>query len=276
MRKSRKLMFAAGVAALGMAGSVFAQYTPRSTEGGTLSQNLSVYSDDFYWAGYIANAAVTNLGGLAVLKGGKFSEVADHSEWLVSVTDGDSDGLETITVSDNGGSGWLEIKTNNKAADDVEIQKNGEAFAVTSTRDLWFETKIAIDDVDQDNVVVGLTVADTDVLGSLGNDFMLFHFNQNTNVFKWAKNGTIETNTAVTTWTDSGATVGGNAKTLSFFVDGSESDIFVYVDNVLIASNKGSTNVPNDEALSPVYGIRTIDTGADSLWIDYLEIRQTR
>ncbi|MDH3376522.1 MAG: hypothetical protein OEQ39_06085 [Gammaproteobacteria bacterium] len=280
MNKYNVIIAVGVVVAFGVIGSMFvnAQWTPGSAESvGKLSSDFSSYVDDFYVAGYIANAAVTNVGGLAVLKGGKFSEVADHSEWLVSVTDGDGDGLETITIADNGGSGWLEIKTNNKAADDVEIQKNGESFAFTTSKDLWFETKIAIDDVDQDLVFVGLTVADTDVLGSFGNDFIGFRFTTNAaNVFIHAKNGTITTNTLTTSWTDSGATVGGNAKVLAFKVDGSDGDVWAYVDGVQVASAASSTTLPNDEALSPVFAIRTADTGADSLFVDYLEIRQTR
>ncbi|MDH3563103.1 MAG: hypothetical protein OEN49_06875 [Gammaproteobacteria bacterium] len=254
-----------------------AQYTPGAREVGAWpSQTFSTYADDFFSAGYIAAAATTNHAAATVLRGGKFSEVADHAEWLVSTTDGDGDDLETITIADNGGSGWLEIKTNNKAVDAVEIQKNGEAFTITAAKDLWYEAKIAIDDVSADRVFIGLTVADTDVLGSFGNDFIGFYLNQNTNSFQMAKNGTIVTNASITTMTDTGATVGGNAKVFSFYVDGSAGDVWAYVDGVEVGFQDGSSSVPNDEALSPVFGILTVDTGADSLFVDYFSVRQHR
>lgn len=239
----------------------------------------SYYSwmEDFFRAGYIANAAVTNLDGLVILKGGKFAETADHAEWLVTVTDGDGDNNESITVADDAPGGWLTINTTDKALDAVQIQLNGEAFKVTTSKDLWFETKFEIEDVSEDTVFVGLTVADTDILGSLGNDFMGFYLDQSTNcAFLSGKNGTITTNAAVAIFADATGTVGASAKRLGFYVDGSSSNVYVYVDGVLAASNLVSETIPNDEALAPAMCILTTDTGADYLRVDYLSVRAER
>lgn len=235
------------------------------------------WMDDFFLAGYLANSADTNLNGLVIQKGGKFAETADHAEWLVTVTDGDGDNNESIVVADDAPGGWVTINTTDKANDAVQVQKNGESFKVTTSKDLWFEAKFEIEDVSEDTVFVGLTVADTDVLGSLGNDFMGFYLDQSTNcAFLCAKDGTITTNAAVAVFADATATVGASAKRCGFYVDGSTSNVFIYVDGALVASNTASASIPNDEALAPAMSILTTDTGADFLRVDYINVRAQR
>jgi len=239
--------------------------------------NFYSYLEECLRAGYVANAASTNVSGATVLRGGMFSEIADHAEWLVSVTDGDSDENESITVADDAPGGWLVINTTDKANDAVQVQKNGESFKCTTSKDLWFESKFEIEDVSEDTVFVGLTVADTDVLGSLGNDFMGFYLDQSTNcAFLCAKDGVITTNSAVAVFADATATVGASAKRMGFYVDGSSSNVYVYVDGALVASNTASATIPNDEALSPAMSILTTDTGADFLRVDYINVRAQR
>lgn len=228
------------------------------------------YFDDFFYAGYIANARVDTTGtnvSTLVQAGPKFSETANYGEWLVSVTDGDSDEGETILVADDVAGGELQITCNNKTADAVQCQMNGEAFAATLTKDLWYETKIKIEDVSADTVFVGLTVADTDPLGSLGNDFIGFYVDQSTNMtFQMAKNGAITTNATLVVIADD------TAVTLGFYADGSASNVYVYVDGALAATHTASASLPNDEALSPAMSILTTGTDADALKVDYLKI----
>jgi len=234
-------------------------------------QDYYEFMDDFFTAGYIANAADTNTAGLTILKGGKFSEAADHAGWLVSVTDGDSDEGETIVVADDAAGGILVITCNDKADDAVQAQMNGESFAVTTTKDLWFEARIAIEDVSEDTAFVGLTVADTDILGSLGNDFMGFYMDQSAVLqYQQAKNGTITTNTVTTNLLDA------TFVRVGVYADGSVSNSYVYLNGTCIATNAASATLPNDEALSPALAILTTDTGADYLKADYMKIQATR
>lgn len=232
--------------------------------------------NDFVSAGYTADAATTNSLGAAI-PGSIFSETADRGSWLVTVTDDDGDGDESVTIADDGAGGWLVVNTTDKANDALNIQMNGEAVAVTATKDLWFEAKFEVEDVSEDTVFVGLTVADTDILGSLGNDFMGFYLDQSGVVsFQTAKNGTITTNAAIATLVDATATVGASAQTFSFYVDGSAGNVYVYLDGAVVAANVGIATIPNDEALSPAMAILTTDTGADYLRLDYIKVQAQR
>ena len=233
-------------------------------------ESYAIFMDDFFTAGYMPGGGVTNLA--------RFSETADRGEWLVSVTDGDGDNVETIVVVDGVPNGVLAITPNNKAVDAVQIQKNGESFRVSTTKDLWFETSIGCEDVSDNDVAVGLTVSDTDVLGTFGNDFMLFYFPDTgigTGSFQMAKDGAIVTNAAITVLGDSGAT-GTNLTRLGFFADGSTSNVYVYVDGALVATHTAVTNLPNDELLSPFASILCTNVTTDQLFIDYIKIIQQR
>jgi hypothetical protein len=230
------------------------------------------YSDDFFTAGYLANAATTNLDGLVIQRGGKFSEVADHGAWLVTVVDGGGDNGETITIRDDAAGGILRLNANDNAADSVQIQLNGEAIAVTATKDLWYETRISVEDVSTNAVFAGLTVADTDILGSLGNDFMGFHLDGTSSnlTFKMGKDGVLATNVLSATMADA------TFYRLGFYADGSASNVYVYVDGACKATNSASGKMPIDEVLSPAFATQTGDTGADYLDIDYVVIKAQR
>jgi len=261
--------------------SIAQSYTPISREGTmgpkALESNPPVtYMEEFTAAGYTANAAVTNTGGLTIAQNGKFSEGADKAAWLVSVQDGDSDEGEAITVVDDGPSSFLKILTNDKIADHMNLQNNGEFFKCDSTRDLLFQARIEIGDVSDSIMYIGLGVADTDIGASLGNDFMYFETSSSGVInFKQGKNGTITTNAAIGTFTD-GTGTGAAAKTLGVYVDGSAGHSFVYVDGVLAASNLSSTTIPNDEALVPGIYIEGTNSTADALYVDYIRVEQTR
>jgi len=234
------------------------------------ANNNYSYLNDFFSAGYKADSGTTNNAST-------FSETANYAEWLVTVTDSGSDEGETIVIADNSGAGWVTITCNDAVNDAVEIQKNGESFAVTTTKDLWYETKIQIEDVSDDKVTWGLTVSDTDVSGSFGNDFMLFQLDASTNVsFFMGKNGTLSTNLNVAVMADITGSVFASAKTFGIFADGSTSNVYVYIDGVAVATNVASTSLPNDLALSPVYSVVTTNIGADALWIDYLDCKAQR
>lgn len=233
-------------------------------------EDYFAFSDDFFSAGYLANGAVTNIGGLTVYRGYKFAEVADHGAWLVTVTDGDGDNNESIVIADGAG-GLLQATTTDKADDQLSVQMNGEHFRCNSARDLWFDCQIAVEDVSEDDVFIGIGTVDTDFIDSRPNDFMGFTISESTNVmFKQSKNGTITTNANITVAADA------TALRLSFFVDGSTTSSYVYVSGVAVATNAASATIPDDEDMSPAFAIETTDTGADYLQIDWIKIVNTR
>lgn len=207
---------------------------------------------------------------------GKFSVVADRADWLVTLVDGDGDAAEVINVADDGPGGWLSMTTNNKANDTINAQMNGESFKLADGMKLWFETIIEVEDVDKDDVVVGLATAGaTDIIDSAPNDWVGFKIDHDGNIdYHCSQNGTDTTADTTKDIDDATATVGASEVKLAFGWDGDDSVRF-YVDDALVATvtdNGGTVLIPDDEALSPIMAIQCTDTGADFLRCDLLRV----
>lgn len=229
--------------------------------------------DDFFSAGYIPDAADTNIAGLTILKGGKFSETAGEAEYLVSVVDGNPDESESIIIMDNAYGGWLEMDNNDAIDDTVSVQRNGEMWYMASN-DLTYEIVIEIEDVSDNNTFFGLATATTDLIDNLPNDYIGFRTLATTNIdFVSSLNGSVTTNAAVATIADATSTVGLNQVRLGFQVRASDSNVVIFVDGVSVATNAGS-NVPTDEWLADGFAIEATNTVDDYIRIDYIFIQQ--
>ena len=94
----------------------------------------------------------------------KFSEVINMGQWLVTVTDGGGDNGEVIVISDAEPGGVVTITTNEADDDSMELQMNGEAFAVNARNDMWFSIRMKLSDADACDWFVGLATTDTAVI----------------------------------------------------------------------------------------------------------------
>ena len=242
-------------------------------------ENFYTIFDDFFSAGYTANQAPIGTNGLAV-PGSKFSEYADRGSWLVTVVDGDSDQDESLTIADSGGAGagggWLIANATDAASDSLNVQMNGESIACVTNNDIWFWARYEVEDVSEDTTFVGCTVADTDIIGSNGDDFFGFMQVEGTNLFfVMAKNGAVTSND-VCAIADIDTDLGDSAVELAVHYDASASTAYVYADGTLSATYAATTNFPNDEALSPAFAIDSTDTGGDFIRIDYIKASAQR
>jgi len=230
---------------------------------GLMQLKYIFWQEDFAEGGYVHDAALANESDPS---GGKFSSVADTAAWLVSIVDGNSDGDEIIVVNDDGHGGILKVETTDKALDSVECQLNGESFQFQTGEEAWFNARWASEDVSANTNVVGLGTVDTDFIDSLPNDHIVF-MNQGSNLyFSVGQNGTA-------TEIDTGVDLDdGEYVTTSFYWDGA-SNLTVAVNGTAITTlvdNASTVLFPDDEALSPVFGIQTTDTGKDYMLVDYI------
>lgn len=257
-------------------GSTYQFYTaPLASLPGT----YSVYFDDFYDGGYVADAiAHTNASAT------KFSESADAGVWLVSNTDTDGDNGEILVIADSGPGGLLDICNNNNAADKTTIQMNGTSFKLKTGKKFWFETKFSCEDVDTNSFYIGLATADTDVIGSLPNDNIGFYVSKVA-----ATKGKLQivvetgnTNKAYVAATLNDNSSYTNMTTAGFYYDGA-STIRTWVkpnDTTLATSTQivdsATVPIPTDVFLSPVISFGNGNTDTDHLYVDYIKIIQQR
>ena len=218
---------------------------------------IFVIEDDFDAAGYVAANAAT-----------KFSETADGGEWLVTNIDGGTDNGETIVVGDDNHGGVLVITTNDANNDATSIQLNGESIALSAGRRIHYSTRVKIGDVSTTDWAFGLAVADTDILGGV-TDALMFRCPDAT--------GDIDTVAEKdSTETAADSTVDAADDTFQKFeiiIVGTTTATFM-IDGVVVANV--TTNLPDDEAMSPFFTVRNASAAASVMSIDFIKVTADR
>lgn len=244
-----------------------------------------VYFDDFDAAGFVANST----GDCA-----KFDETADFAEWFAAVTDGGGDNGETITVLDNNRNGVLRILTNDAAADQVAIEKNGSPFIPANGKRLLFQARVRVNDVDACNWFVGL-VAPGSASATLANSILADCPSEYIGFF--IPDGSAEQIIQYGCGDETGANAMGSAAsgettgaigttaitdaewfTLGFeFIPSSNGRhrLKFYFNGVEVVE-VNDTNVPVGDDLTPAIAIVTEGAAAESIDIDYILAAQDR
>lgn len=210
--------------------------------------------------------------------GNKFSETADKAVWLKSSTDAGPDGADICIVADDGPGGIWQLTCNDANGDQENVQMNGESCKLAIGKRLYYETSIALKDVDKCDFFCGLAISDVDIIGGV-TDRVGFQVLSDGDIDCLVEQNDTETleDTGIDI-TDCTAIANFTAKKvrLSFLWDGVDT-VYFYVDGVLkktITDNGSTILIPDDEALSPAFVIHTDDAAAavQTMFCDYLEI----
>lgn len=208
--------------------------------------------DHFLEAGYKANNAAACS---------RFSELADSGAYLVSVVDGGPDNTEVIAIADDKVGGWLKITTNDADNDLLNIQLNGEAFKLD--RDLAWEMDIELADVSAVDWFFGLAISDVDVLGAC-TDLIGFRCPDATGDID-----IVAGKDSTETVTDCGENVAdATAVRLRFEYRHTEQKAYFFVNGIQVGTI--STNLPDDECLSPVFEVRNSGAAANTAHFGHL------
>ena len=170
----------------------------------------------------------------------------DPTEFVCTVVEVGA-GTSTAVIGDVPG-GALVITTAANEDDGWSMQlgcaNSGEWVSLDAHTYTYFGTEIAINDVTQSDVFLGLAVTDTTLLGGVTDGMYFRSVDASTTMnFVIEKNST-ESSTAVGTLADD------TYMRLEFLHDGPAGYVYVYVDGTLQASvATSSANFPNDEDL---------------------------
>ncbi len=256
--------------------------TATTADGGKGSALINVFSGDALLGDSGALNWMEDFITGVTEDGQKFSESADKGDWLKSSTDGSAGTADVCGVADDGPGGILVLTCNAANADNENLQLNGEPFKLAIGKPLYFEALVSLLDVDKCDFFIGLAIADVDILGGV-TDRVGFEVDHDGNIDALVEQDTTESKSdTIVDIADCAAIAnfGATAKKLAFFWDG-VSTVKFYVDGVLkvTKTDNGTTVViPDDEALSPVFQIKT-HTGAAAVqtaWIDYIKVAAAR
>jgi len=194
------------------------------------------------------------------------SETADAGRWNATIVDTDTDSGEVLAITDDDSGGTLTSTTNDNAADINNLQANGEAFLLSSTKPGLFLARFKVDDVDKADIVVGMCITDTDLYGGM-TDGIYFRMDHDGNLDCVTEKDSTETaqDTGVDleddTWVVAGFLWDGT--TVTFFVNGAKVKTSI-------------TNIPTDEYLTPSIEIGTGEGAAHTISVDYVKAVGTR
>ncbi len=167
----------------------------------------------------------------------------------------------TSAVEDSG----IQIQSGHVSDND---NANGMQWAPLAGKNLWFEAKIAGDDVDQNDVFVGLHTSDNSIIASRGADFIGFSVDDgdaNLDVAT-SSSSSISTDPAVTTMSDS------TYAKIGFKVSGTDKVEF-YVNDVLESTL--SSNIPTNLLRLSIASM-TGEAAANHLYVDYVVVCEDR
>ena len=188
----------------------------------------------------------------------------DPLAWTTTVVEAGS-GTTTFASTDASG-GKAIITTAGNEDDGGNYQLNGESFETTSDQDLYFGTKLAINDADNTDIIVGLAVTDTTLLGGLA-DGIYFE-----SVDGSASISTVTEASSTETQNDSAGTlVDATEIELEFYYDGTAGNVEFYIDGKLV--NTHTTNIPSTQMRVSVHFL-TGEATANTCTIDWIRCIQ--
>ena len=214
------------------------------------------------------------------------SSTADLGVWNQTVVAQDATGVAILDMSDTDfdeSGGILQITTEVTADDGDNLQVNGEAFHIKAGYPIYFETRLANQDISDLDWFVGLSQTDPEILSTGADDCIAFQ-GESAVVSAITANSSDEKLTTITPLVDKAlSTVGGFMRfafyydgidTITFYQDANDDGKFVVVAERTISTTLDYTPVVG---LTPTIEAINGDTAAaDIFWCDYIFAAQSR
>ena len=184
-------------------------------------------------------------------------------DWTITSTDGGSDSGEVIGTTSSAG-GALIITTNDADNDSEELQLKGEAFKLSTSKKAYFSARFKVNDVDQNDFIMGLQITDTTPLDVSDGVYFISVDGSADLLLNVEKDNTIDATSVATMEDDTFMTV-------TWFVDPDRDAVYYSINNetpVKVSNAK----LPDDEDLTISFGIQNGEAAGNTLTIDYVNM----
>lgn len=184
--------------------------------------------------------------------------------WTVTLVEGGG-GETTVAYTDFSG-GALLISADAADNDGANLQRTGEAFSLsTSQRLTYFGTRLKLSEATQSDILVGLCITDTDLLGAMTDGVYFRKVDASTSVaFVTEKDSSETSTTGVLTL------AADTLYVLEFYFDGTSVEAFV--DGVSVARH--TLTIPDNELLTPSIHFLAGDTSNPTCTVDWVRAWQ--
>lgn len=191
-------------------------------------------------------------------------EAADTpGAFTVTLVEGGA-GETTVALKAGADGGVLLITTDAAENDGANIQAKGEAFK-PATYPVYFGCRFKIAEATQSDFLIGLCITDTDLLGGMTDGIYFRKVDGATTLAFVLEKDSTETSTSY------GAIAADTWYTLEFFFDGTNVDWWV---NGVAQTRPATTNLPNDEWLTPSVHVLTGAAAAITAEVDWIRAIQ--
>ncbi len=187
----------------------------------------------------------------------------DPTEYTMTVVEtgaGDSTAVLDTTVDGN-----LLITTDALENDGVSLQLKGEAFKLETGKPCYFGVRLKLSDATQSDLLVGLCITDTALLGGMTDGAYFVKVDGSTDIAFAIEKDSTATSTVE-------ATADTSYHIYEFYFDGTNCQ--PYVDGV--AGTQVTTNLPDNEELTPSIEFLTGADAAKTCTVDWLRVIQIR
>jgi hypothetical protein len=188
----------------------------------------------------------------------------DPTAWTTTVVEAGSGNTTFVSTDASGGKALITCAANED--DGGNYQLNGESFETTSDQDLYFGTKLAINDVDQTDLFIGLAVTDTTLLGGVANGIYFESVDGSASISTVTESGSSETQND-----SAGTLVDGTEIELEFYYDGTAGNVEFYINGSLV--NTHTANIPSTEMRVSIHFL-TGEAVANTCTIDWIRCIQ--
>ncbi len=232
--------------------------------------NALVYYDADYphrWYEAFGEGVVKHLQDFATLASD--DTTGDATEWELTIVEGA--GSTTHVITDRAG-GALLISTGTNENDGLSMQLGaaaGENVKLDGAYPLYVGVRLALGDADQSDLLVGVAVTDTALLGGVADAMYFRSVDESALVYFVAENTSVEDVVSVGTLAD------GVYVTLEFLFDG-EDAIAYFNGQEAGRINKSSPNFPDDQELRLSLEFLTGEGGANTCTVEWLRMIHIR
>lgn len=196
----------------------------------------------------------------------------------ISTTDfneNDFGGGGAVSLEADAVGGIVKFNSSGTEDDGIQRQLKNETFKYSSTKDLYFETRLSVSDADQTDIVIGLCILDTSLIAGMSDGIYFNVVDGNASInFVLEKSGTATTLDTEKDFED--GTVSTKYKKLAFWIPAGQSKAYVYVDDKLVKTQTiTEENIP-DANLTVSIAMLTGEGAANPIFVDYVYVTQKR
>lgn len=181
-------------------------------------------------------------------------------DWVVTETDAGA--TQALTA----GNGGLLLVTNTATDNDlVSLQKTPAGFALTAGKQAWFSARLAMSDVTQNDMQVGLVIVDTSPFDATDGIYFQSDDGAATVSIYCRKNATTGSTSASAI-----ATLANNTfAVLQWYYDGA-GKLFYGVNDVQLGVMDVASYLPDATNLTVSFSMAAGEAGAETMTVDYL------